>query len=192
MKRRTFATKENSNQKVRIWRFALEQILNDTKGYLVPSFKHDHSVGGGDLVTKSCPTLETPWTVPARLLCPWGFSRQEYWSGLPFPSPGHLPNPRFEPASPTLAGRFFTTEPPGKPILVSSLIHICWITERCAEKEWVESCVIEISKDGHIHWPQGKKGSTFKRKDETQTSHVGRDVSTNKEGGLALLVPRFY
>ena len=38
-----------------------------------------------------------------------GFSRQEYWSGLPFPPPGHLPDPEIEPASPALAGRFFTT-----------------------------------------------------------------------------------
>ena len=45
-----------------------------------------------------------------------GFPRQEYWSGLPFPSPGDLPNPGIEPLSPALAGRFFTTEPPGKPI----------------------------------------------------------------------------
>ena len=37
------------------------------------------------------------------------FSRQEYWSGLPFPPPGHLPNPEIEPASPALASRFFTT-----------------------------------------------------------------------------------
>ena len=43
-----------------------------------------------------------------------GFSRQEYWSGLPFPSPGGLPNPEIEPLSPTLSGRFFTTEPSGK------------------------------------------------------------------------------
>ena len=110
MKRRTFATKENSNQKVRIWRFALEQILNDTKRYLVPSFKHDHSVGGSDLVTKSCPTLETPWTVPARLLCPWGFSRQEYWSGLPFPSPGDLPHPGIKPEFPALQADSLPTE----------------------------------------------------------------------------------
>ena len=46
-----------------------------------------------------------------------GFSRQEYWSGVPFPSPGHLPNPGIEPASPALAGEFFTTEAPGKPSL---------------------------------------------------------------------------
>ena len=44
-----------------------------------------------------------------------GFSRQEYWRGLPFPSPGDLPDPVIEPASPALAGIFFTTEPPGKP-----------------------------------------------------------------------------
>ena len=47
-----------------------------------------------------------------------GFSRQEYWSGLPFPSPGDLPDPGIEPmslVSPVLAGRFLTTEPLGKP-----------------------------------------------------------------------------
>ena len=54
----------------------------------------------------------TPWTVPCQAPLPMGFSRQEYWSGLPFPSPGDLPNPGIEPTSPELAGRFFTTEPP--------------------------------------------------------------------------------
>jgi len=43
------------------------------------------------------------------------FFRQEYWSGLPFPSPRDLPDPGIEPVSPSLAGRFFTTVPPGKP-----------------------------------------------------------------------------
>ena len=43
------------------------------------------------------------------------FSRQEYWSGLPPPTPGDLPHPRMELESAALAGRFFTTEPPGKP-----------------------------------------------------------------------------
>ena len=43
-----------------------------------------------------------------------GLPRQEYWSGLPFPPSGDLPNPGVEPKSPELAGRFFTTEPPGK------------------------------------------------------------------------------
>ena len=44
------------------------------------------------------------------------FTRQEYKSGLPFPSPGDLPDPGIKPVSPALAGRLFTTEPPGKPL----------------------------------------------------------------------------
>ena len=56
--------------------------------------------------------------LPTRLLCPWNFPRPEYWSGLPFSSPGDRPNPGIKPRSPVtpaLAGRFFTTEPSGKP-----------------------------------------------------------------------------
>ena len=45
-----------------------------------------------------------------------GFSRQEYWSGLPFPSPGDLPNPGIEPRSPTLQADALTSAPPGKPV----------------------------------------------------------------------------
>ena len=45
-----------------------------------------------------------------------GFPRQEYWSGLPFPSPENLPHPGIEPRPPALAGGFFTTEPPGEPL----------------------------------------------------------------------------
>ena len=44
-----------------------------------------------------------------------GFSRQEYWSGLPFPSPGDLPNPGMEPGSSALEADTLTSEPPGKP-----------------------------------------------------------------------------
>jgi len=44
-----------------------------------------------------------------------GFSRQEYWSGLPFPSPGDLPDPGIEPKSPALQADALTSEPPGKP-----------------------------------------------------------------------------
>ena len=44
-----------------------------------------------------------------------GVSKEKYWSGWPFPSPGALPDPGIKPASPALAGGFFTTEPPGKP-----------------------------------------------------------------------------
>ena len=56
----------------------------------------------------------TPWTVAHQAPLSMGFPRQEYWSGLPFPFPGDLPNPRIELASPALAGKFFSTESPRK------------------------------------------------------------------------------
>ena len=58
---------------------------------------------------------ETPWTVSYQDPPSMQFSRQGYWSGLPFPSPGNLPDPGIKPESPELAGAFFTTEPPGSP-----------------------------------------------------------------------------
>ena len=60
----------------------------------------------------------TPWTVACQAPLSMGFSRQEYWSGLPFPLPGNILDPgiKLTPlVSPALAGRLFTTEPPGKP-----------------------------------------------------------------------------
>ena len=53
-----------------------------------------------------------------------GFYKQELWSELLFPSPGDLPNSGIKPVSPALAGGFFTTEPPGKPILYIA-VYIC-------------------------------------------------------------------
>ena len=68
-----------------------------------------------------------PWTTghPAPLFME--VLRQEYWSGLPFPSPGDLPSPEIEPKSPTLTSRFFTTKLPGKPLwlLVAKPWRIC-------------------------------------------------------------------
>ena len=61
----------------------------------------------------------TPWTAAHQAPLSMGFSRQEHWSELSFPSPGDLPDPGTEllsPASPALAGGFLTTEPPGKPL----------------------------------------------------------------------------
>ena len=69
---------------------------------------------GGGLVAKSCPTLVTPWTVTCQAPLSMEFSRQEDWSGLPFLSPGDLPDPGIKPMSPELAGELFTTTPPGK------------------------------------------------------------------------------
>ena len=62
------------------------------------------------LVAKSCPTLATPWTVDCQAPLSVGFSRHEYWNGLPFPSPGDLPNPGIEPGSPALQADSLPTE----------------------------------------------------------------------------------
>ena len=56
----------------------------------------------------------TPWTVAHQAPLSRESPKQEYWSGLPFPSPGDLPDPGIKPTSPALAGWFFITEPPGK------------------------------------------------------------------------------
>ena len=62
----------------------------------------------------------TLWTVAHQAPPSMGFSRQEYWSGLPFPSPGDLPNPGIEPRSPALQSDALTSELPGK----QKTIHI--------------------------------------------------------------------
>ena len=58
----------------------------------------------------------TPWTVTHQAPLSMGFCRQEYWSGLPFPSPGDLPNPGIEPRSPALQADSLPSDPPGKPL----------------------------------------------------------------------------
>ena len=57
----------------------------------------------------------TPWTVAYQAALSMGFSRQEYWSGLPFPSAGDLRSQGMEPGSPTLQADALPSEPPGKP-----------------------------------------------------------------------------
>ena len=73
----------------------------------------------------SCVQLfETPWTVAYQAPPSMGFSRQEYWSGLPFPSPGGLPNPGIKPGSPALQTDALPSEPQGKSINYSQLVNI--------------------------------------------------------------------
>ena len=62
------------------------------------------------LVAQLCPTLCEPWTVACQAPLSMGFSRQEYWSGLPFPPPGDLPDPGIEPGSPALQAESLLTE----------------------------------------------------------------------------------
>ena len=62
--------------------------------------------GGSGLVSKSCPTLVTTWTITCHAPLSMGFSRQEHWTGLPLPSSGDIPDPGIKPQSPTLQADF--------------------------------------------------------------------------------------
>ena len=66
----------------------------------------------------------TPWTVAHQASLSVGFPRQESWSGLPFPSPGVLPDPGIEPRSPVLQEDTLTSEPPGKPLILQGPLQI--------------------------------------------------------------------
>ena len=77
----------------------------------------------GGSVAKSCPTLATPWTITLQAPQSMGFSRQEYQNGLPFPSPGDLPNPGVEPGSPALQADSLPTELQGKPLDENLNLH---------------------------------------------------------------------
>ena len=81
---------------------------------------------------------------PIRLLCPWGYSRQGYWSRLPRPPPGDLPNPGMEPRSPALQTDSLLSEPPGKPSFtissVQSLSHV-----RLFATPWTAACQASLS-----------------------------------------------
>ena len=78
-------------------------------------------------VRLSC-VFAIPWTVDYQASLSMGFSRQEYWSGLPFPSPGDLPNPGIEPRSPTLQADALPSEPPGKPWWASNYCTVALIS----------------------------------------------------------------
>ena len=79
-------------------------------------------LGGGRLVAKLCPTLVTPWTAAHQAPQSMEFPRQEYWRGLPFPSPGDLPDPGIEPWSPILQPDSLPTAlGPGRPPRNSAL-----------------------------------------------------------------------
>ena len=82
-----------------------------------------HSVGFHAQLLSCVLLLVTLRTVAHQALLPMGFSRQEYWSGLPFPPPGDLPDPGIKHRSPALAGGFFTTEPPGKSLMISFYLN---------------------------------------------------------------------
>ena len=78
--------------------------------------------------------LVTPWTIARQALLSMGFSRQEYWSGFPFPPPGELPDSGIEPGSPALQAGCLTTEPPGKSHVSNSTKEMQHVEEY--EKHW--------------------------------------------------------
>ena len=83
-------------------------------------------------------SLAMSWAVAHQAPLSMGFLRQEYWSGLPFPSAGDLPDPGIKPKSPALAGRFFTTERPQEPlkhVKVSTGKHSCPQGSHCLCKD---------------------------------------------------------
>ena len=89
--------------------------------------------GDSGLVTMLFPTLETPWLIAIHALLFMGFPRQEYWSRLPYPPPGDLPDPDIKPAplmSPALAGSFLALVPPEKPINSYAISIILQILDR--------------------------------------------------------------
>ena len=89
----------------------------------------------------SCVQLfEAPWTVACQTPPPMEFSRQEYWSGLPFPSPGDLPNPgmEMEPRSPALQANSLPAELPGKPMVYFSSLQI-WLSIKSTDSKPLSS-----------------------------------------------------
>ena len=101
----------------------------------------------------------TPWTVAYQAPPSMGFSRQEYWSGLPFPSPGDLPKPGIEPVSSALQTDTLPSEPPGKPctslvmlitVMFGSHISVCMCAQlfsrvQLFETSWTVSCQAPLS-----------------------------------------------
>ena len=106
----------------------------------------------------------TPWTIAHQVPLSMEFSKQQYWSGLPFPTPGDRPDPGIEPTtsvSPALPGGFFTTEPPGTPLLKHQFSSV---TQSCPTLCDPMNCstpglpvhhqLLEFTQT-HIHWVSG-------------------------------------
>ena len=125
--------------------------------------------GGGGLVAKSCLTLVIPRTVGRQAPLSMGFSKQEYWSGLPFPSPGDLPDPGIKPGSTALQADDLPTELWGKPLFSQrhSQIHTgesyaltfshLW-TQPSAKLKAISSSKKTLSDNG-TSWDQSKNAA---------------------------------
>ena len=97
-------------------------MINYIARILFPNDDSNFAINSESEVAQSRPTLCDPWTVAHQAPPSMGFSRQEHLSGLPFPSPGDLPDPGIEPRSPTLQADALTSAPPGKPPCIPNLV----------------------------------------------------------------------
>ena len=113
------------------WQLCAEQI--PLQKMLTPIHLSDS--GGGGLAAKSYSTLATQWTIACQVPLSMGFPRQEYWSGLPFPSPGDFPNSGIELGCPAVQADSFPTEPPGKPDSTGVRLHGCPLSRKETEAQ---------------------------------------------------------
>ena len=116
----------------------------------------------------------TPWAIARQFPLSVEFSRQEYWSGLPLPPPGDLPDPGIEPISPALSGEFFTIESPGKPNLVKCLAQIPrFLFTREGNGTPLQYSCLENPMDGGAWWAavHGVAKSRTRLSDFTFTFH---------------------
>ena len=108
-----------------------ETILWPHKMFCYYQSPHPRMLASSELRVCSCSVVPdsfvTPWPVARQAPLSMGFPRQEYWSVLQCPSPGHLSNPGIEPTSPELAGGFFTAEPPGEALYLAVLFFSLWV-----------------------------------------------------------------
>ena len=100
-------------------------------------------------------SFATPWTVGHQAPLSMEFSRQEYWSWLPFPPPGDLHGPGIKPTSPALTGVFFTIEPPGKPGRTLREEQMIFRTDLW--QSWVFIGRTDVEAETPILWPPDVK-----------------------------------
>ena len=116
----------------------------------------------------------TPWAVACQTPLSLGFPRQEYWSRLPFPSPGDLPNPGIESESAALAGRFIVTEPSGNLMHTHTGTHAHTHTHTHTHTSTFPDTVLGLG----VLWQTGQTDSLFsscRRRRQMGRNTVGRD-----------------
>ena len=98
-----------------------------------------------------------------------GFSRQEYWSGLPFPSPGNLPDLGIEPGSPTLQTGVLTSEPRGKPLRLHEITPLMYLLMTCLIHKNIGAGGLSL---GHAQWMFPESGRKYDIKYHRLTDKV--------------------